>query len=190
MRTSTATRSRIAAAFFCFLTVLSGACFLNGSLDSYEGTVTSLLPPKVGDYSQLGEISPISRDTFVPELKSLIRNAGSLRYRRGDDSVPAKYSFVGVSVFVLFAPEQAKRFIELNKEAYLKQGFTVKEEAPRNRRSVSGERLVMVPSSDNESDRNKEAIAYWRNGSVVFLAKTTGEARIEEAQKFEGSFPY
>lgn len=190
MRTSTAAISRIAAAFLCCLAVLGGACFLNRSLDSFEGTVTSLLPPKVGDYSQLGEISPISRDNFVPELKSLIRNAGSVRYRRSDDSLPAKYSFVGVSVFVLFTPEQAKRFIELNKEAYLKQGFTLKEEAPRNRRSVSGERLVMVPSPNNESDRNKETMAYWRNGSVVFLAKTTGETRVEEALKFEESFPF
>lgn len=179
----------ISSASICVLAIISGACSLNGSLDSYEGTVTSLLPSKVGSYSQVGQMSPISSDGFVPELRSLIRNAGSVRYRRGDDSAPGKFIFVGVSAFVLFTPDQAKSFMEINKREYLKQGFVIKDETPRNRSSVTGERFLLVPPN-NEADRSKEALAYWRNGSVVFIARLSGDSMIEEARRFEESFPY
>ena len=46
-------RFRAAAVSICMISFLTGACFLRRSLDSYEGTPTTLLPAKVGDFDAI-----------------------------------------------------------------------------------------------------------------------------------------
>lgn len=184
-------RFRAAAVSICMISFLTGACFLRRSLDSYEGTPTTLLPAKVGDFDRKGEYSPVLVDGYIPEAKSLVRSAGTAPYsRKNDAGSDAKFSYVNLSVYICFTPEQAKDFLKLNKEAALKEGDVVKEEAQRKRFLAGGEKLVLVPSSASESDPSRKKRVLWRNGTVVFVAWTTGSGKIEDVVDFEASHTY
>lgn len=150
-----------------------------------------LLPASVGSFDRRGEYSPVLIDSYAPEIRSLIRFAANASYtRKNDPASDEKFSFVQLSVFICFTSEKAKEFLRLNKEAALNEGNVLKEEGPRKRWLVSGERLLLIPSPEKGTNPSGTNRLYWRNGTVVFMAWTTTKGKIEDAVEFEKSYLY
>lgn len=170
----------------CLLVVFGVAC---GSMNQYDGPTAKLLPPKLGNFErqlEAKELDDRDRARLNPALTKGLLNAAVGKYRR----IGSPRRETWVYAYGFDSSERAREALQFIKQGSLSRGFRVQAEAARKRGwSTVGETLVLTHEPDKDFPK-AVARAFWRNGSVMFIAEPYSENQLEDVVECEKNFPY
>ena len=157
----------------CLILALIAACSSKQSLNTYEGSLSDLLPEKVGNYQK--RITPRK-----PSFKNL----------RHKDQLVVNYESSGEAPVTLEAlnfpsPETAKYALQILHKELNQRGGKVTDREPKDKGGTAvGERFVATFEATDQA-------VVWTNGSVLFLLNPNPkDGSLDKAFTFEKNFPY